>query len=128
MRAARLLFLLYGVMAGHAGLAQETRIVVQRTALAGFSHHVTPEQWVGMREGDNLELVLERANPYDPQAVQVFWRGQLIGYLPRTENGAVARALDRGMALTAAISKRREHPDPRQRLEIEVSARLNGRP
>lgn len=104
--------------------AQDIQIVIQRAALAGFSHHAAPAQWERMRPGDPLRLVREPANPHDSLAIQVYWYDQLIGYLPRTENGAVARALDRGMALEAAIFRLTEHPDPRRRVEIEVRARM----
>lgn len=103
-------------------------LVLQRTALAGFTHHAAATLWPQLREGDTLTLEREAANPHDNLAVRILWQGQPLGYLPRTDNGALARALDAGIRLEARISRLREHPDPRRRIEIEVSADLAARP
>lgn len=44
----------------------------------------------------------------------------MLGYLPRSANGAIARALHAGLALDARIGRLREHPDPRRRIELEI--------
>lgn len=98
------------------------RMIIQRSPLAGFTHHAAPEVWARLSEGDRVELALDSRNPHDSQAVQVHWQGRLLGYLPRQDNGALARALHQGLPLEARISRLRPHPDPRQRIEIEVSA------
>lgn len=103
--------------------ASAGRLIIQRCPLAGFTHHAAPALQGQLAEGDRLELVFERANLHDPQAVQIRWQGQLLGYLPRSDNGALARALHQGLSLEARISRLREHPDPRKRIEIEISAR-----
>lgn len=108
--------------------ADAPRLIIQRAPLAGFSHHAGRALWAQLREGDPLELVREASNPHDALAVRVSWNGQSLGYLPRTDNGAVARALDQGTALQARISRLREHPDPRRRIEVEVSAQLGSPP
>ena len=105
-------------------LAEAPRLIIQRAPLAGFTYHAGPTLWSQLRAGDALTLVREAANPHDNLAVRVDWQGQPLGYLPRTDNGAVARALDAGKPLLARISRLTEHPDPRRRIEVEVSARL----
>ena len=104
----------------------QASLVIQRCPLAGFTHHEAPALWNDIREGDRLELSLERANSHDAQAVLVRWREQTIGYLPRTLNGAIARALAEREPLEAFVHKRREHPDPRRRIEIEIRMPLEG--
>ncbi len=101
---------------------QAQQLLIQRSPLAGFSHHAAPRLWPQLREGDALELVLQQDNPHDAQAVQVRWRGERLGYLPRNANGALARALAGGLPLQARIGRLHEHPDPRRRIEIEVWA------
>jgi hypothetical protein len=73
-----------------------------------------------MRVGDRLELVREPDNPHDSNAVRVHWRDRMLGYVPRSENAALAWAMDRGDPIIARISKLREHPNPRLRIEFEV--------
>lgn len=121
MRACALLCLL--LLSGQT-LAEGPRMILQRAPLAGFSHHAASQVWTQLRAGDPLMLTHEQSNPYDALAVRVDWQGQTLGYLPRTDNGAVARALAAGTPLLARISRLTEHPDPRRRIEVEVSAPL----
>ena len=52
------------------------------------------------------------------------WNGQQIGYVPRAENRAVARALDAGETLEARVARLRDDPNPWRRVEIEVYLKL----
>lgn len=100
--------------------AQNVRILVQSSPLAGFRHYAGETLWQEMREGDRLQLIREPDNPHDGNAVRVEWRQQKLGYLPRAENRAVAAALDAGEAVDARIARLREHRNPWRRVLIEV--------
>ncbi len=100
--------------------AQAVKLLVQSSPLAGFRHHEAAAAWRELRVGDRLELVREPANPHDPNAVRVEWRGRMLGYVPRAENAVLAWAMDRGETVGARISALREHPNPRLRIEFEV--------
>ena len=117
------------VCAGAASclLAAEAVIVVQRSPLAGFRHYEALEVWREVRAGDRLELVREPDNPYDPNAVRIDWQGRKLGYLPRPDNAAVARQLDRGTALQANVARLVENRNRSVRLEVEVVALLEVR-
>jgi hypothetical protein len=104
--------------------AAEAVIVVQRSPLAGFRHYAGRDHWRGMQAGDRLQLVRETDNPYDANAVRVDWRGVVLGYVPRRENAAVARQLDRGAALEARIAALRENRNRSVRIEFEIVAPL----
>jgi hypothetical protein len=103
-----------------AAHAQGVRLLVQSSPLAGFRYHAAAAVWASLRVGDRLELVREPANPHDANAVRVEWRGQVLGYVPRSENAALAWAMDGGERVAARISALREHPNPRRRVEFEV--------
>ena len=107
--------------------AAETLLVVQRSPLAGFRHYEGREAWPGLQVGDRLELLREPDNPYDANAVRVRWRGRMLGYVPRRDNAAVARLMDRGTALEARIASLTEHRNRSVRLEFEVVAPLQTR-
>ena len=109
-----------GMALSLAAVAGEVRILVQSSPLAGFQYHAGEALWQEMREGDRLALVRETDNPHDANAVRIEWRGQKLGYLPRTENRAVAAAMDGGEAVDARIAKLRQHRNPWQRVLIEV--------
>lgn len=106
-------------------LAADVVIVVQRSPLAGFRHYEAPDVWRDVRAGDRLVLVREPGNPYDPNAVRIDWQGRQLGYLPRSENAAVARQLDRGTALEARVARLVQNRNRSVRLEVEVVASLD---
>lgn len=100
--------------------AQEVRVIVQSSALAGFRFHAAAEVWEELRVGDALELAREPDNPHDANAVSLSWRGRKLGYVPRRENVVLAWSLDRGDVLRARISRLTYHPNPARRIEFEV--------
>ncbi len=100
------------------------RMRVQSVTLAGVGYHQGGDVWPLLHEGDTLTLVREAGNKHDPLAVRVDWQGHVLGYVPRDQSSPIAAALDRGTTLSARISKLREHPNPRERILIEVFAEL----
>ena len=96
------------------------RILLQASPLAGFQYYHGKQVWREMREGDALELVREPDNAHDPRAVRVEWHGIKLGYVPRRENEAVARLLDRGSRLEARITRLVKNRNPWQRMLFEV--------
>ena len=120
LRIKQLLIALLLLCATPVATAEEIRILVQSSPLAGFRYYAAPNLWQEMREGDRLTLIREADNPHDSKAVRVEWRQQKLGYLPRAENRAVAAAMDSGEAVNARIEKLREHRNPWQRVLIEV--------
>ena len=99
---------------------ERVRLLVQNSPLAGFRYHAAGEVWRELRVGDRLELARELGNPHDANAVRVLWRGHMLGYVPRRENGALAWGLDRGAPLRARISALADHPNPARRVRFEV--------
>jgi hypothetical protein len=100
--------------------SQTVRILVQNSPLAGFQYYAGPGAWQDLKVGDGLALIREPDNSHDPKATRVEWRGQKLGYLPRAENAAVARELDRGARLEARISHLREERNPWKRIGIDI--------
>lgn len=107
------------VTAGRAA-AQQVRILVQSSPLAGFNYHQAPVVWQAMRVGDALELAREPDNVHDARAIGIQWQGHKLGYVPRAQNAALAWAMDRGERLDARVSRLQPHRDPRKRMEFEV--------
>ncbi len=105
----------------------EAVIIVQRSPVAGLRHYEASAVWRELKTGDRLELVREPENLYDSNAIRVEWRGRKLGYLPRRDNPAVARQLDRGAALEARVARLKENRNRSVRLEFEVVAPLEPR-
>jgi len=100
--------------------AESVKILVQSSPLAGSQFYAVRKLRDEIRIGDRLSLTREPDNRHDSNAVRIDWNGQQLGYVPRKENRAVARALDAGEKLEARVSKLRDDPDPWQRVEFEV--------
>ena len=125
MHAARVLCVFAALACTVLQAAQPTtRILIQSSPLAGFQFHEGKRLWDQLQVGDALMLVREPDNPHDARAVRVHWNGHMLGYVPRAENDAVARQLDRGNKLEARIVRLTKHRDPWKRIEFEVFIRL----
>ena len=125
MSAAAWLFIIIAALAcATPAPAQPARILVQSSPIAGFQFHEGRQLWDQLKIGDPLTLVREPDNSHDARAVRVEWKGHMLGYVPRAENDAVARQLDRGNRLEARIVRLTKHRDPWKRIEFEVFLRL----
>ena len=105
-----------------AGENARVLIRIQQVPLAGFQFHAGKVVWDQLAEGDALTLAREPENRHDPNAVRVMWRELQLGYLPRSDNAAVAAALDQGWRVTARIGRLVPHPDPWRRVRVDVYA------
>ena len=124
-RLASLFFVIAAIASITLAAAQPaSRILVQSSPVAGFQFHEGKRLWDQLKVGDALALVREPGNAHDARAVRVEWNGHMLGYVPRAENDAVARQLDRGNKLEARIVRLTKHRDPWKRIEFEVFLRL----
>ena len=126
MNRAAWLFIVVAAFAGPPLAAGQpaTRILIQSSPVAGFQFHEGKRLWDQLKVGDALALVREPGNAHDARAVRVEWNGHLLGYVPRAENDAVARQLDRGNKLEARVVRLTKHRDPWKRIEFEVFLKL----
>jgi HIRAN domain-containing protein len=97
-------------------------IRVQQVPLAGFQYHAGKIVWEELAEGDALTLTREPDNRHDANAVRVNWRQVQLGYLPRSDNAAVAAAMDQGWRVSARIGRLVPHPNPWRRVRVDVFA------
>ena len=96
------------------------RVFLQHSLLAGYQYYEDGTLWHRLRPGALLELRRNPNNPFDPNAVEVYWRGHQLGHLPRTDNRIISRLLDRGMKLRAKIQALRASKIPWERIQVRV--------
>lgn len=96
------------------------RLILQTSPIAGFQYYDGERLFPLLAKGDELELRREPDNCRDRKAVEVYWNGRKLGYLPRVENHAVSQMLDRGETLSARINNLGHGSSPWQRVEVQV--------
>jgi hypothetical protein len=123
--AALLLAILFSLPALATGPSANAKILLQNSPLAGFRYYEGKRLWGEMKVGDTLQLVREPDNSYDPNAVRVEWQGHKLGYVPRADNEALTRFMDRGSKAEARITRLKKSRNPWQRMEFEVALDLS---
>ena len=103
----------------------QASLLIQSSPLAGSQFHALPDVVSQIRVGDTLTLQRDPTNPHDSNAIQVLWQGHVLGFVPRRENKAVARAMDRGQPLVARVVALRPEESPWRRLRFEISVILS---
>lgn len=58
--------------------------------IAGFQHWDGALSLDKLEPGANLRLVPEPENPYDPEAVAIYFGDAKLGYIPASENSTVS--------------------------------------
>ena len=106
--------------ASPASAGTDAKLLLQSSPLAGFRYYEGKRLWSELKVGDILQLVREPGNPHDPNAVRVEWRGHKLGYVPRADNEALARFMDRGSKAEARITRLKKNRNPWLRMEFEV--------
>lgn len=120
MPVCRIVALLLALFALPAGADTQSQILLQSSPLAGYRYYEGKRLWQDMKVGDILDLAREPDNPHDFNAVRVEWRGHKLGYVPRADNQALARFMDRGSKASARITRLKKSRNPWQRIEFEV--------
>ena len=100
--------------------AEEVKVLVQSSPLAGSQYYALSSVWGEIRTGDKLLLKREPENRHDANAIRVEWTGHQLGFVPRAENRALAAAMDRGEKVEARVARLKRHRNPWQRVEFEV--------
>lgn len=59
--------------------------------IAGFQHHDGALALGKLKPGKKLELVPEPDNPYDPDAVALYRKETMLGYVPKGKNALIAQ-------------------------------------
>ena len=120
MRFLPISLLVLALYAQSTVAAESIRILLQNSPLAGSQYYEVSTSWTDIRVGDRLTLIREPDNRHDRHAIRVEWNGHKLGYVPRAENKAAARAMDGGEKLEARVTRLRDDPDPWRRVEFAV--------
>ena len=88
--------------------------------IAGFSY------WEGcmvmnqLKIGDDVQLVREENNKFDPYAVAIMLDGYKLGYIPRTNNEQFCALMDQGHSSIFEARIQRITPDNHMEHQVSV--------
>ena len=90
--------------------------------IAGFKYWDGLEIISNLHDGTAVELRGEPTNPYDPEAVAIYYNEIKIGYIPRDKNSDISRLLyfGHGDIFEAIISAALPNNPPEQRFRVTI--------
>ena len=94
--------------------------VVYEGHISGYQYHKGQELEHKFALGTRFLLKHEPENPFDDDAVAVYYGDQKIGFIPPNNNVEIAERIKRGDNLNARISKIHPEAEPWERVYLEV--------
>ncbi len=83
---------------------QTKPVKLLQTSIAGFQYYKGEDLFNHIKIGDTVQLCRASENKYDKRAVEVYWKGNMLGYIPRMANMSISQMLDDGVGLEGEIS------------------------
>jgi len=97
--------------------------------IAGFTYYDAVDVFDGLKVGTPLALKAEPENPYDANAVAIYYNETKLGYIPSAENGLVSKFFHLGYddIFEAKISQRNEeaYPEKQVRVVLRIKTKSN---
>lgn len=91
-------------LASGARLSHRSRALqVLDSRIAGFAYYDGKDCLASMSAGEKLSFRREPENPHDRRAVEIFWDGRKIGYVPRSHNRVLCHLMDSGEVVIGEV-------------------------
>ncbi|WP_440897477.1 HIRAN domain-containing protein [Amphibacillus sp. Q70] len=93
--------------------------------VAGFAYYDGLDVIDELTLGKHVELIPESDNPYDPEAVAIFYNDRKIGYVPKDKNDLLSKLLYFGHAdiFDSRIQyiNKETHPERQFRVVVKIA-------
>ena len=89
--------------------------------IAGVQHHELHEVIGDLAKGDELDLICEPDNKFDPNAVRIELDDTMLGYVPKKFSAEVNAALEIGRDLECIITKLDPSAKPWEQCEVTIN-------
>jgi hypothetical protein len=100
------------------------KIILLKTHIAGAYFYDAINSGKKMKRGDKLVLKREPRNPYDINAIEIYWKNIKAGYVPKRHNTVLAPMMDQGVELSARIRDMENEEPDWQTVYFEASMRV----
>ena len=95
--------------------------------LAAFAYYDGLEVIDDLKPGTAVALIAEPSNPYDSEAVAIYYSGKKLGYVPATKNSLISKLLYFGyhdiLEAHIQMSNTENHPDRQFRVVVKLKDR-----
>ena len=85
------------------GFKPEQHYLLNKFSVAGFFFYEGPTLLKKMKPGDTLTMKPEPENIEDEYAVELHFKGTMIGHIPRSDNKHIFRLIEQGKDLVCTI-------------------------
>ena len=92
--------------------------------IAGFTYYYGADVFEALKIGTPLSLKAEPENPYDPEAVAIYYQEEKIGFVPRRENELLRKFLNLGYADMFEVKIIQISPDTHPERQVRVVVRI----
>jgi hypothetical protein len=89
--------------------------------IAGVQHHELHEVIEDLKEDDELDLICEPDNKFDPNAIRIEFEDTMLGYVPKKFSAEVSAALEVGHDLECKITKLTPSAKPWEQCEVTIA-------
>ena len=97
-----------------------TPVEIYTGFIAGYQYYSGEKSEHLFSSAEEVKLVREPFNPFDPNAIAVYFKEQKIGFIPMVDNTILTKMIDQNMPLTARIKSIRLQQPTWERVEISV--------
>lgn len=94
--------------------------------IRGMHYYEGKDHLERIKPGDELDLIRQPENEHDTNAIEVFWDGYKMGYLPREDNLVLANILDKGIPLKSRVIEVFPQNEIYEKCRIKVTMLIPG--
>ena len=92
--------------------------------IAGFTYYNGVDVFENLKIGAQLKLKAEPENPFDPNAVAIYYQEEKLGFVPKDENEMLRKFLNLGYTDLFEAKISQVSPDAHPEKQIRVVVRI----
>ena len=92
--------------------------------VAGFKYWDGIDVFNQLRIGDEVQLVREKDNAHDAEAIAVYWKESKLGYIPSNQNSDLSKFLYMGYEDIFKVLISRFNPEKAPYLPISIAIKI----